>query len=76
MHPMQYICYNLLLDPKYIKDEHETGGGKKKGKRIIHPAVSFHDKDVRSKGTLLPRPALYIFWPPMNSLGLGNSDSF
>lgn len=27
----------------------------------------------RSSGTLLPLPALYLFGPPMNSLGLGSS---
>ena len=30
---------------------------------------------VRFSGTLLPRPALYFFGPPINSLGLGNSPS-
>lgn len=29
----------------------------------------------RSSGTELPRPALYLFGPPMNSLGLGNWSS-
>ena len=29
----------------------------------------------RFSGTLLPRPALYFFGPPMNSLGLGSSTS-
>ena len=40
---------------------------------IILPSAMLQRNWERFSGTLLPRPALYFFGPPMNSLGLGNS---
>jgi hypothetical protein len=42
---------------------------------LSHAVLALHANALRSNGTLLPLPALYLFGPPLNGLGMGNASS-